>query len=195
MTTGLKIDAKHTAVISLHLQKSTVHLTGVPDEMMDRVDAVLKGARRAGILVVHQVTGFRKGYPEVSPRNKTLMNLSTTGVLQPGMEGGELHAKAAALPEDIIVGGPRFGAFFENDMGSVLRAKDITALVLLGVSSGGAVMTAVTSATDLDFELVMIEDCCLDTDPELHRVLFERLFPRRADILSTQEFLQVIGSA
>ena len=191
----IKIDVKHTAVVSLHIQKSTAQLTGVTDEMMDRVAAVLNGARQAGMLVIHQTTQFRKGYPEVSPRNRTLSNVKKTGVLQPGMSSAELHAKAAALPGDIIAAGSRGSGFFGSDMESVLKANDITCLVLFGISTGGAVNLTMGYGFDLDYELVMLEDCCADTDMELHRVLFRQLFPRRATVMTAQEFLQVIGVA
>ena len=190
----VKIDVSRTALMSYHLQNSNVRLTEVPDEMMDRVATVLNGARRAGMMVVHQITGFRPGYPEVSPRNKTLSNNKKSGLHPPGTESVEIHPKAAALPEDIVVTGPRFSAFFENDMGSVLRARDITALVLIGISTSGMVSTF-AAATDLDYEMVMLEDCCTDRDEVLHRVLFQNLFSRRATVMTAQEFLKAIGVA
>ena len=191
----VRIDVEHTALISLHLQKSTVHLTGVTCEMMDRVATVLKGARQAGIPIIHQTTSFREGYPEISDRNKTLRNLKKTGVLQPGMESAEIHAKAAPLPGEVVVDGRRSAIFSETDMGAILRAKDITTLVFLGISTGGTINASMASAADRDYELVMLEDCCTDRDEELHRVLFQKLFPRRATVLTAQEFLQVIGAA
>ena len=191
----VKFDVEHTALISLHLQKSAVTLTGVPDEMMDRIAIVLKGARQAGIYVTHQIHCYRQGYPEANPRNKTLRNMMSTGVLQRGMESAEIHAKAAPLPNEPVVGGPRISAFADNDMGAVLRAKDITSVVLLGVSTSGSVMGSMASAADLDYDITMLEDCCCDTDPEMHAMMFERLFPRRATIMTAQEFLQAIGAA
>ena len=84
----IKIDVEHTAVLSLHVQNSTVQLTGVTDEMLDRIGTVLKGARQIGMMVVHQTSYYREGYPEGGPRNKTLTRLKPTGVLQPGMKSG-----------------------------------------------------------------------------------------------------------
>jgi hypothetical protein len=37
---------------------------------------------------------------------------------------------------------------------------------------------------------VVIGDCCADTDLELHRVLMERLFPLRGQVMSAAEFVK-----
>lgn len=37
-------------------------------------------------------------------------------------------------------------------------------------------------AADLDYQLTILADGCLDTDPEVHRVLTEKVFPRQADV-------------
>ena len=34
----------------------------------------------------------------------------------------------------------------------------------------------------LDFGLTVLSDCCLDSDPEVHRVLTEKVFPRQAHV-------------
>ena len=192
MTTELKIDWEHTAVLSLHLQRSTLIGTKVKDDLLDRAAAVLSAARRAGIPVIHQIAGFRAGYPEVSPRNQTLQNLKPTGLLQPGMESAEIHPKVAPQSGEVVVTGSRGSAFVETDMGSVLRAMDIISLVILGISTGGSMVHTVASAADGDYVQVMVEDCCADADEELHRVLFQKLFPRRGAVVSSQELIKAL---
>jgi nicotinamidase-related amidase len=38
-------------------------------------------------------------------------------------------------------------------------------------------------AADLDFELTVLHDACADADPEVHRVLVDKVFPRQADVV------------
>ena len=190
----VKFDVEHTALLCLHLQKSTVEINGVTEEMLDRIASVQAGARRAGIHVVHQMNVYRKGYPEASPRSRTLRGLKTTGLLQPGLESAEIHPKVAPQQGEIVVTGRRVSAFSENDMGLVLRAKDITALVIMGTTTGGSILATMASATDLDYQITILEDCCMDRDPELHHALVRLLFPRRTTVMTSQEFRQVIGA-
>jgi nicotinamidase-related amidase len=50
------------------------------------------------------------------------------------------------------------------------------------------VLSTLRQAADLDYGLVVLADGCLDTDPEVHRVLTEKVFPRQADVLSVAEW-------
>jgi nicotinamidase-related amidase len=46
------------------------------------------------------------------------------------------------------------------------------------------VLSTLRQAADLDYRLTVLADGCLDADPEVHRVLTEKLFPRQADVVS-----------
>jgi len=35
---------------------------------------------------------------------------------------------------------------------------------------------------------VVLADGCLDADPEVHRVLMEKVFPRQADVISVADW-------
>jgi hypothetical protein len=39
------------------------------------------------------------------------------------------------------------------------------------------------------FALVILRDGCPDRDPEVHRVLMEKVFPRQADVLTTRDWV------
>lgn len=72
----------------------------------------------------------------------------------------------------------------------VLRAADVHTLVLTGISTSGVVLSTVRLAADLDYHLTVLEDGCLDADPEVHRVLTEKVFPRQAQVLTVDEWLK-----
>ena len=44
-------------------------------------------------------------------------------------------------------------------------------------------------AFDLDFRSVVLKDACFDSDPEVHRVLTEKIFPVQAWVAATDEFI------
>jgi hypothetical protein len=49
------------------------------------------------------------------------------------------------------------------------------------------------AAADLDFELSVLHDACADGDPEVHRVLIEKVFPRQAAVLDVAAWSAQVG--
>jgi cytidyltransferase-like protein len=80
-----------------------------------------------------------------------------------------------------------------SDLDVVLRAGDVDHLVLTGVATSGVVLSTVRQAADLDFGLTVLADACLDSDPEVHRVLTEKVFPQQADVMSAAEWSASLG--
>jgi hypothetical protein len=39
---------------------------------------------------------------------------------------------------------------------------------------------------------VVAADCCADGDPEVHRVLTEKVFPRQADVVTAEEVIAAL---
>lgn len=74
----------------------------------------------------------------------------------------------------------------------ILRAKEIETVVLFGVATSGGVLSTLLDAADADYRVVVISDCCADLDAELRDALLNRLFPRRAEIITATEFVKAL---
>jgi nicotinamidase-related amidase len=72
----------------------------------------------------------------------------------------------------------------------VLRSGGIDSLVLAGIATSGVVLSTVRQAADLDYQLTVLADGCLDADPEVHRVLTEQVFPRQAEITTVGAWIE-----
>jgi nicotinamidase-related amidase len=162
-------------------------------QLLERAAAVLSGARLAGVPVIYVVVRFRPGYPEVSDRNLLFRGLKVAGRLGEGTPGAEIHAQVAPQPTEVIVTKRRVGAFSTTDLETVLRARQVTCLVLLGIATSGVVLSTVRWAADADYALIVLEDCCADGDEEVHRVLMQKVFPRQATVVPSQAFLQALA--
>ena len=46
--------------------------------------------------------------------------------------------------------------------------------------------------TDINYKLIVVSGACSDSDPEVHRVLTEKVYPRQGTVMTTQEFLKTI---
>jgi nicotinamidase-related amidase len=71
----------------------------------------------------------------------------------------------------------------------ILRANEIDTLVLFGIATSGVVLSTLTDASDEDYRLAVISDCCADLDAALHDSLIQRFFPSRGAVLSVEEFI------
>lgn len=54
------------------------------------------------------------------------------------------------------------------------------------------VLSTLREAADKDFSLRVLSDACLDADPEVHRVLTEKVFPGHADVLTVDAWINTL---
>ena len=194
MTTPLSFEAHQTAVLAMDCQSGIVSIYAKPDDdLIARAAETLKSARIAGMSVVHVQAGFRAGLPEVSGRNKLFATLKSSSQHQKLFEGtaGRIHPALGPEPTDIVVTKHRVSAFRGTDLDMILRANEITTLVLFGIATSGVVLATLLEASDRDFRLVVIADCCADLDPDLHTWLIERLFPKHAVVITATDFARL----
>jgi nicotinamidase-related amidase len=130
--------------------------------------------------------GFRPGAPEISARNKIFKEVAT----RMGGQPNEIHPDVAPAPGDIVVTKRRVSAFAGSDLEVVLRAQGLDHLILTGIATSGVVLSTLRQAADLDYRLTVLSDCCHDNDPEVHRVLLEKVFPRQATVTTSELFPQ-----
>lgn len=174
------------ALLVMDMQRNIVSRLG-DDALLSRVASAADAARAAGIPVIYVAVRFRQGYPEVSERNKMFGGIGQRGG---GADASatEIHPAVAPQPGDLVVEKRRVSAFAGSDLDVLLRAKGIDTLILCGIATSGVVLSTLRYAADLDFRLRVLADGCADGDPEVHRVLLEKVFPRQADVLSIDEW-------
>jgi nicotinamidase-related amidase len=72
----------------------------------------------------------------------------------------------------------------------LLRSLAVDSLVLTGIATSGVVLSTLRQAADLDFKLTVLGDGCVDGDPEVHRVLMDKVFPRQSEVMSAHEWIE-----
>ncbi|MFD8671545.1 cysteine hydrolase family protein [Streptomyces seoulensis] len=183
-----------SALLVMDVQRDVVDLADDGSGYLPRLRGAIDGARAAGIPVVYVVMGLRPGDPEVGTRSKVMANVRRAGLFTEGAPGSEIHPDIAPRAGDVVVTKRRGSAFSGSDLDLVLRARDIDSLVLTGIATSAVVLSTLRRAVDLDLGATVLSDGCLDTDPEVHRMLVERLFPQWADVVTVEEWLGAIGT-
>lgn len=182
----------HTALLVMDVQRRITDRFPDAADYLGRVGRAVEAARAAQVPVVYVVVGFRPGHPEISPRNKIFSALAGAGGFGAGDEAAQIHPAVAPRADEVVVTKRRVSAFAGSDLDVVLRSLGVHSLVLAGIATSGVVLSTVRQAADLDFELTVLSDACLDADPEVHRVLLEKVFPRQAEIQTVDEWMKTL---
>jgi nicotinamidase-related amidase len=184
-----------TALLVMDLQQGVVNRFAEDTSYLARLSAAVSAARSAGLPVIYVVVAFRPGYPEVSPRNKSFAAIAGTGRFTDDDPDARIHPAVGPAAGDVIVAKRRVSAFAGSDLDLVLRSGGLEHLVLAGIATSGVVLSTVRQAADLDYRLSVLSDGCLDVDPEVHRVLTEKVFPRQAEVTTIADWTARLGEA
>lgn len=174
MAVQLSINRSRTAVIIMDYQIRI--LDSLPKErlngLLQRANRILAEARRKGIPVI---------YVEVQRGDRT-----------PEME---IHPEIRPQPGETVLTKRRVGPFSTTNLDEMIKKKGIDTLVLMGVSTSGCVISTVRWAADIDYQQIVISDCCADRDDEVQRVLMEKVITRQAKVITSQEFIEALKGA
>ncbi|UZR96489.1 cysteine hydrolase family protein [Chondrinema litorale] len=181
-----------TAILVMDMQNTILgNYTKLDLEtIIQNVKQCINKAKEELITIIYVVLGFRKGFPEVNKDNKMFSAFKENFKHLETSEISKIHPEIAPNPEDIIVKKHRVSAFSGSDLEMILRAANINHLVLTGVATSGVVLSTFAEAFDKDYSLTVISDACTDRDDDVHKILTEKVFPRRAEVVTTEEWIK-----
>lgn len=187
MAEALSLDRAHTAVLIADYYHTVMATLphAVERDVITKAQNLQQAARAAGLLICYSATVFRPGYIEVSDRNKIFSARKASGEPAVSDPLQLIHPAVQPVAGEVVVGKHRVNALYGTDLEMVLRANAIDTLVMLGYATSGVVLSTVRFAADLDYRLVVVEDGCVDQDPEVHDFLCQRIFPRQAEVLGS----------
>lgn len=181
-----------TALLVMDIQNGIVSRFGENEEVLLPFQKAVEAARRNNISVIFVRVGFSEGYPEVSPQNKSFSAISKFGGMTVSDAATQIHESVQPEPNEPVVTKYRVSAFAGSTLEIILRSRQINTLILSGIATSGVVLSTLREAADKDFALTVLSDACLDADPEVHRVLTEKVFPRQADVLTVDAWIDTL---
>jgi len=159
--------------------------------VLDAAGRAVKAARVSGIPVMFVRVAFRPGYPEAAASNAAFGAMAERGdAMTQDHPATQVHAALEPRSDEPVIVKRRVSAFSGSDLDVLLRAAGAGTLVLAGIATSGVVLSTLRQAADLDYRLIVLSDACADRDPEVHRVLLEKVFPRQALVTETDEWIQ-----
>ena len=168
-----QIDPAKTAVLIMDFQQRIIaNVASDPVAVVENAARALDGARAASIpviYVVHRGGPFADYAPDI-----------------------ELHPGVTPAEGEMVITKVRPGPFSTTALDVTLREMGRDTLVIMGVATSGCVLSGVRWAVDVNYSFIVLSDACSDGDPEVHRVLTEKVYPRQGRVMATDEFLQAI---
>ena len=194
MTDG-RINISSTALIIADFYKDMMGTIphSIERNVLDNTQKLQKAARQSGMLICYSATVFRPGYIEISDRNKTFSQRKNSG--QPAVSDPieVIHPGVSPIDGEVVVGKHRVNALYGTDLDMNIRANQINTIIILGYATSGVVLSTTRFAADSDYSIIIVEDCCADTDPEVHNFLMEKIFPRQADVVTSVDMIKALS--
>ena len=173
MAQQVAIDRDKAVGLIMDFQQRIVNnVASDPERVVQNASQALQAARQAGIpviYVVHRGGAFQEYAPDV-----------------------EIHQGVSPAAGEPIITKTRPGPFSTTALDVTLRDMGKDTLVVMGVATSGCVLSAVRWATDINYKFIVLADACSDADPEVHRVLTEKVYPRQGTVMTTQQFIDAI---
>jgi nicotinamidase-related amidase len=177
-----------TALLVMDLQRGIVARIGDDPDYLGRIASARDAAHTTDIPVIYVTVSFRPGHPEIAATNRSFSAAAAAGGFAHDDPATQVHPAVAPEPGDLLVTKRRVSAFTGSDLEVLLRGLQVRKLVLTGIATSGVVLSTLRQAADLDYQLTVLADGCVDADPEVHRVLTEKVFPRQADVTTVAEW-------
>ncbi len=181
-----------SALLVMDVQRGIVERYATSANVLKPFQTAIDAARGVNMPIVYVRVAFRAGYPEVSPNNRSFSAIAGHGGFTELDDATSIHPAVAPEPGDITVVKRRVSAFSGSDLDVVLRALQVDTLVLTGIATSGVVLSTLRQAADLDYHLKVLSDACLDGDSEVHAVLTQKVFPRQAEVLTSDAFAEAV---
>jgi nicotinamidase-related amidase len=180
-------------LLVMDFQQGVVERLGDPG-VIAAADRAVKAARAGKIPVFFVRVAFRPGYPEVSENNAIFSATAQQAgdTFTQDHSATQIHAALQPLPGEPVIVKRRVSAFSGSDLDVLLRGAGADTLVLAGIATSGVVLSTLRQAADLDYRITVLSDACADRDPEVHRVLLEKVFPRQAAVTTADEWAQTL---
>ncbi len=181
--------AADSALLIMDMQPSIVALRPqAAAALFEPLRALRDAARDAAVPVIYVVVGFRPGHPEIAASNAQFSRIKAEGRLL----DEDVHPELSPAAGEVVVRKRRISAFAGSDLDVVLRAQNVRHLMLAGISTSGVVLSTLRQAADLDYRLSVVADGCMDPDDEVHDVLLRKVFPRQAEVATSQQLIDAL---
>jgi nicotinamidase-related amidase len=179
-----------TALVVIDLQRGIASFPTV-HPMRDVVANTVRLAeafRRAALpVVLVTVTPSPDGGDRLRPRAEV-----PPRSLPSAPDFAQLVPELGPRPGDLLITKRQPNAFYGTELDLQLRRRQVTGIVLTGVSTSSGVDSTARAAHERAYNLTFASDAITDVDPAAHDFVMQKVFPRLGEIDSTDALLALM---
>ncbi len=161
--------------------------------IIEKQQALLQAFRERGLPViyvnsVHPLDAAEK----MSPYGRFYGVIRKNRTNEAGTKDVQVLSAVTPQPGEAVIGNFMFGIFSNNtggDLKQVLARAGAEVLVLCGVATGMAVMTAVIQCADLFYKVIVPSDASIDANQALHDMAMNTVIPGMALVTTTDDVI------
>jgi nicotinamidase-related amidase len=187
------------ALIALHFQNDICHPDGrIPFSLTRKTpeaEAFLAAARRAldaararGFTIAHVHIGFADDYADLPFNSRLFAKAKEFGAVKRGSWGAAPYEGFEPKPGEIVVTRPANSAFHGTDLKVKLDRAGVDRLTVMGMATQFSVESTVRAASDMNYRITILADCCNAADRAAHDAAL-RTLAMLADVADSRTVL------
>lgn len=193
-------DLSRAAIVAVHFVNDIVHPDGAlagfgyPAGAAERgvvakAAQLLAAARQQSLPVFYTRVGWDAGHATLVPNSPLIQTVGQLGCLVNGTWQTEIIEELTPAAGDIVVTNERVSGFINSPLDTLLRARGVGTILIFGVSTNLSVESTVRHASDLGYDVILVEDASSTTSEEAHSVAVETMRLLVADVVTTEQVL------
>jgi nicotinamidase-related amidase len=178
---------KNTALVLIDLQNSVVTMPVAHSvkDILNNVNVLIEAFRKKDLSVVvvnvNPSGAWTKPRKEVKPTslpdNDTWYKISN-----------ELNTNE----NDIRITKHTWNAFFETSLNDELKKRNVTGIVIAGISTSIGVEGTARAASEFGYNITFVTDAMTDRQEEAHNRSIKYIFPRIGETGTTKEIIDIL---
>jgi nicotinamidase-related amidase len=176
---GSYIDRSALVIMHYQVDVFAILFAEQPSPLLDKCNDLIRRWRVTGRPVMFPNFFLGENYEHASNNNRLISSIAPTGYFRNArpMKGLAIES------DDVFYTCPRASVFYGNSLDADLRSRGISTLVMAGISTTGVVLSSITWASDADYDVRLVRDCCYDPDQAAHEALFRTGFGGRVQVV------------
>jgi nicotinamidase-related amidase len=182
------VNKSKTALVVIDLQKGIVGRKTAPyssDIVVKNAAAIADAFRKNSMpIFLIRVTPSPDGKDALHPVADITMPAMT-----PPSDWADIVPEMGPKQEDFVITKHQWGAFYGTELDLELRRRDMTTIVLCGISTNIGVESTARFAYEYGYNQIFVEDAMTAMSAEEHASTVAKIFPRIGLVRNTKEIL------
>lgn len=181
---------KATALILIDLQKGILQrpLAHPINDVLEKAALLVEAFRKANLPIV--VVNVIPGGAWLKNRKDSNNATQNTATLSPAADFSTIVDAIKTQSNDIFITKENWSAFYNTKLQEELQKRNITGIVLAGVSTSAGVEGTARAASERGYNICFATDAMTDSNSAAHENSMRHIFPRLGELGTASEIIK-----